>query len=92
MPKKKRGSQYEEAVAEVIRIMDPGATVTQGEWAPGPGGLRELDIHVSGSYQGQLQKVLIECKDFSPTSHLEAVRCAHNWNTQIIANHLLLRR
>ncbi len=66
--RKKKGTPFEHVVAEVLRAMDPGATVQHGQWVQGPDGHRELDVHIIGTYQGQQRRVLIECKDFSPTS------------------------
>lgn len=65
---KRKGSPYERVVAEVIRVMDPNATVEQGQWVLGPDGHRELDVHIIGTYEGQERRILIECKDFNPAS------------------------
>jgi len=66
--RKKKGSPYEEVVAEVIRAMDPGATVLRGAWIAGPDGQREIDVRIIGTHEGQQRKILIECKDFNPAS------------------------
>jgi hypothetical protein len=62
----KKGQGFERVVAEVVKAMDPRATVRQGEWVVGPDGRREMDVLVSGTADGQRRTVLIECKDFHP--------------------------
>jgi hypothetical protein len=62
----KKGKGFERVVAEVVKAMDPWATVRQGEWVVGPDGRREMDVVVSGTADGQERTVLIECKDFHP--------------------------
>lgn len=65
---KKQGIAYEQVLAEVIRVMDPGVSINQGSWVMGPDGVRELDVHIVGTYEGKNRQVLIECKDFNPVS------------------------
>jgi hypothetical protein len=67
MPSKKpkRGRPFEEAVAEVVRAIDPRATVRQGEWIEGPDGRRDRDVFISGTVGGAQYNALVECKDYS---------------------------
>jgi hypothetical protein len=65
---RRAGSAYERVVAEVVKAMDPDATVRQGEWVTGPDGARELDVLVTGTVDGKTRTMLIECKDFNPDS------------------------
>lgn len=61
----KAGDEYQEIVAAVVRVLDPGATVTVGAWKEGPDGLRDMDVSVVGAIDGKRQFVLIECKDWT---------------------------
>lgn len=62
----KRGRPYERVVAEILKAMDPGASVHHGHWILGPDGRRELDVYIEGTADGQRRQVLVECKDFNP--------------------------
>lgn len=62
----KKGRPFERVVAEVIKVMDPKASVRQGEWVIGPDGRREMDVLITGTADGQERTVVIECKDFDP--------------------------
>lgn len=64
----KHGSPYERVVADVMRAMEPGARVTQGDWVQGPDGRRDRDVFVEGALEGTPVRLLIECKDFNPVS------------------------
>lgn len=62
----KKGKPYEQVVAAVLGVFDPGATVTQGKWVAGPDGRRELDVLIEGNAGGVAVKGIVECKDFNP--------------------------
>lgn len=64
--REKAGSLYEQAVADVAHLMDPGMTVTQGEWIEGPDGRRDMDVLIVGTADGRPLRILIECKDYDP--------------------------
>ncbi len=66
--RRKKGSPYEKVVAEVIRTMDPGANVSRGVWVEGPDCHRELDVRITGAFEGKERRIFIECKDFNPVS------------------------
>lgn len=59
-----RGKQYQQLVAEVAGVFDPGAKVTEGEWVAGPDGRLDLDVAIRGYINGQKVLIVIECKDF----------------------------
>ena len=60
-----RGKPYQQLVAEVARVFDPGAVVTEGEWLSGPDGRLDMDVAIRGHINGQPVLVVIECKDFN---------------------------
>ncbi len=62
----KRGRPYERVVADVLKAMDPGASVQDGVWVAGPDGRRDMDVFIDGTADGQQRRVLVECKDFHP--------------------------
>lgn len=64
----KAGKAYEELVAYVVSAMDPDAQVEQGVWVEGPDGRRDMDVFVRGEIDGNKLSILIECKDFDPSS------------------------
>jgi hypothetical protein len=64
MPRLGRG--FEEVVADVLKAMDPAATVSIGPWVPGSDGRREVDVLVEGTADGDAIRVIVECKDFDP--------------------------
>jgi hypothetical protein len=64
--KRKIGVQYQQVVAEVCKLFDSGATVSEGQWVTGPDGRRELDVQIEGITGGRKTKAIIECKDFDP--------------------------
>lgn len=64
--KLKSGTEYQRVVAEVVRIFDGKAKVTEGQWLVGPDGRRELDVLIEGTADGRQTKGIIECKDFNP--------------------------
>ena len=59
----KAGDEYRELVGNVVRALEPGATVRTEQWIEGPDGDRDMDVEVRGTLNGQPQFVLIECKD-----------------------------
>lgn len=63
---RKPGREYEMLVAYVLKAMDPGSEVIQGQWIEGPDGRRDTDVLVLGSLNGKPFSVLVECKDFHP--------------------------
>ena len=63
--KPKLGKEFQLVVADVVREMDPNATVREGEWVVGPDGRRDLDVVVEGTVAGVVRRVQIECKDYS---------------------------
>ncbi len=71
--KPKAGVEFEAVVAEVIRALDPRATVKQGEWVEGPDGERECDVLVDGTLNGAPRRVLVECKDYAKPVSVEKV-------------------
>ena len=66
--RRKRGRAFEECVADVVRAIDPHATVQQGTWVEGPDGRRDRDVTVEGVVNGQPYVALIECKDYDPAT------------------------
>ena len=62
----KLGKNFELVVQDIVREMDPSATVTCGEWLEGPDGSREIDVLVEGAFFGQRRRIQIECKDYNP--------------------------
>lgn len=66
--KPKRGLPFEEAVAEVVKAIDPSATVLQGQWVDGPDGRRDRDVSISGTVDGAAYTALVECKDYDRES------------------------
>jgi hypothetical protein len=64
----KRGRAFEECVADVVRAIDPHATVQQGTWIDGPDGRRDRDVMVQGVVDGKSYVALIECKDYDPAT------------------------
>lgn len=62
----KLGTQFELVVSDVLRELDPGATVRQGEWIEGPDGRRDLDVIIEGAVGGVVRRIQIECKDYNP--------------------------
>lgn len=63
-----RGRPYQQLVAEVARVFDPGARVTEGEWVAGPDGRLDMDVAIRAQIDGQEVLAVIECKDFDPKS------------------------
>ena len=63
---RKRGTGFEQVVAEVVKAMEPTHAVEQGTWVEGPDGRRELDVVITVEVDAQNRTVLIECKDFAP--------------------------
>lgn len=61
----KQGTPYEQVVADVLGVLNPGATVSQGQWIQGPDGRRDLDVLIEGTVNGENRRVLIECKDWN---------------------------
>jgi hypothetical protein len=59
-----QGKAYQNAVAEVMKALEPGASVQENEWITGPDGERECDVTVRGTLFGEPVLVLIECKDW----------------------------
>lgn len=59
-----RGRPYQQLVAEVARVFDVGAVVTEGEWISGPDGRLDMDVSIRGHSNGQPILAVIECKDF----------------------------
>ena len=53
---------------DVLSAMDRKSVVRHGEWVTGPDGRRELDVLVEGTVDGVPRRVLVECKDFNPTT------------------------
>ena len=64
--KRKRGTEYQRVVAEVVRVFDCKAKITEGQWLVGPDGRRELDVMIEGTADDRPTKGIIECKDFDP--------------------------
>jgi len=69
----KPGDAYEEAVAEVVRTLDPRARIEVGAWTEGPDGRRDLDVALWPSAPGAPRLVLIECKDWQRPVGIAAV-------------------
>jgi hypothetical protein len=65
---RRRGTPYEQVVEEIAKAMDPSSKVERGQWVEGPDGLRELDVRIIGAFEGEVRKILIECKDYDPGS------------------------
>lgn len=63
----KLGKKYEQVVADTLQQMDPGATVSAGEWVSGPDSPREIDVLVTGHVDGSPFRIQIECKDYDWT-------------------------
>lgn len=62
----KIGKEFELAVSDVVREMDPNSIVRQGMWVDGPDGSRDLDIIIEGTVDGVAKRIQIECKDYNP--------------------------
>lgn len=60
-----RGKPYQQLVAEIVRLFDPNATVTDGKWVDGPDGRLDLDVSVEGTVHGDDYLGVIECKDYT---------------------------
>ncbi len=79
----KLGKQFELVVSDVVKEMDPGSTVRQGEWVEGPDGARELDVIVEGTVDGVMRRIQIECRDYNPKrrsigiGHIDALDSKH---------------
>lgn len=69
----KLGDAYQEAVAQVVRTLDPRARIEVGAWTEGPDGRRDLDVAVWPSAPGAPRFVLIECKDWQRPVGIAAV-------------------
>ncbi len=64
----KRGKPFQLVVRDVIRALDPTASVSEGDWVDGPDGRRDRDVFVEGTVEGVKRSILIECKDFNPAT------------------------
>ncbi|HYV39628.1 MAG TPA: restriction endonuclease [Gemmataceae bacterium] len=64
-PKGKRGDDYQRAVAQVAKSLDPSATVEVGVWIDGPDGRRDLDVVIRCKRSDFPPVVFIECKDWN---------------------------
>jgi len=62
----KKGTPFEEAVADVIGCFHDVQDVKQGEWASGPDGRRDRDVTFTAVRGTERFKGLIECKDYDP--------------------------
>jgi hypothetical protein len=69
----KLGDAYQEAVADVARILDPNARVDVGVWVTGPDGRRDLDVAVYPFPNNPTPLVLIECKDWGRPVGIAAI-------------------
>ncbi len=69
----KPGNAYQDAVAEVVRALDPRARIEVGAWTEGPDGRRDLDVALWPSAPGAPRLVLIECKDWQRPVGIAAV-------------------
>ncbi len=70
---KKKGKEYEKAVAEIAQAMYPNATVRIGVWITGPDGRREVDVEVREPTPDGERFVLIECKDWRSPVDIEEI-------------------
>ncbi len=62
---KKKGTEYEELVAEIVgSFFHNNCTVAQGVWIEGPDGRRDMDVLIEGVVDGKKIRVLVECKDY----------------------------
>jgi hypothetical protein len=79
----KLGKPFELVVSDVVKEMDPNATVHQGEWVVGPDGERELDVIVEGTVDDGKRRIQIECRDYNPEgrpigiAHIDALESKH---------------
>jgi len=62
--RRKRGDDYQLAVAQVANSIDPAAQIVVGTWVDGPDGRRDLDVAVRSADGNDLLAV-IECKDWN---------------------------
>lgn len=61
----KLGTTYQTVLASILRHLNPGADVAEGEWVEGPDGRRELDVVLRGSIAQKPVSILFECKDYN---------------------------
>jgi hypothetical protein len=62
---KKRGLDYQELVATIVRALDSQASVKSGQWCVGPDGQRDIDVEIRGIHNGREYFILVECKDYT---------------------------
>lgn len=60
----KLGREYENVLADVLRLFHPKPEINVGDWIEGPDGQRELDVFLKGTIDGRSSTILIECKDY----------------------------
>jgi hypothetical protein len=76
VPKPKRSrpwKAYQRVVAEVVGILNPQASVKEGQWIEGPDGRRDLDVEIRGRLEGREILVILECKDWRSPVGIAAV-------------------
>ena len=54
------GSEHQQRVAIIARVLQPGYEVQTGHWVEGPDGEREVDVEVGGLADGKPRFVSIE--------------------------------
>jgi hypothetical protein len=60
----KRGTLFEQAVADIIKGFGDVTDVAQGEWHTGPDGRRDRDVKFNIHLGDRTYRALIECKDY----------------------------
>src|SRR6516165_2936748 len=74
----KKGTWYENTVADIARILYPGATIRVRQHIEGPDGKREVDVEIRPGTESRAEFTLLECKDWKAPVDTSAIDGLHS--------------